>query len=463
MSVQNSQPRTWPWTFPKCKVLLDDDSDAANIQIADIAPGQFASATFTSSTKAREALRCKPGDEFSIRIISIFSAKTISPLQVTSELLEYIFDTYNVHHDFANVVASFGQDPNKAEGSSNNAAVHIKSSGECELSYQIRYVEENQRSKLDPWSLRHSGIYHCHGSTGEADTFILLHPVLEPAIRRKIDALQHDALMREALSTNPFLFHTWGFSQYFDNWRWYCRHLDHRFAEDNDLAMVMRLERAEPNTSFRCVKSLRNTNDLIIFARACCSGNLDLVNRLQTTPIRLLSEIDELSTHVSKMKGYVESADVLEGRVQNLIDLVGYTLTLRNQMEAAKVQLEAAKIDTELRDLTEGLKKLGEQSVDDSATVKIITFVSAVYLPGSFAATLYGMNFFLFDATSKRLQISSDFWIFVLTWIPLTLITGGTYMLFLYLHARRQGREFRWPWQRNPKNASTIATTKKAT
>lgn len=59
-------------------------------------------------------------------------------------------------------------------------------------------------------------------------------------------------------------------------------------------------------------------------------------------------------------------------------------------MEAAKVQLEAKKIDSELRDLTEGIKKLGEQSVDDSATVKIITFVSAVYLPGSFIAVSLG-------------------------------------------------------------------------
>jgi hypothetical protein len=54
-------------------------------------------------------------------------------------------------------------------------------------------------------------------------------------------------------------------------------------------------------------------------------------------------------------------------------------LTLHNQ-------LEAAKIDRELRDLTDSLKRLTEDTVDDSATVKIVTFVSAVYLPGSFIA-----------------------------------------------------------------------------
>jgi len=138
-------------------------------------------------------------------------------------------------------------------------------------------------------------------------------------------------------------------------------------------------------------------------------------------------------------------------------------LTLHNQ-------LEAAKIDTELRDLTEGLKKLTEDTVDDSATVKIITFLSAIYLPGSFIGvsicatpisvmhclyylkTLYGMNFFLFDQETKKLQVSPDFWIFVATWIPLTLITGGIYMLILFFDSRIKRKPFRWPWQMKPNN-----------
>jgi hypothetical protein len=48
-------------------------------------------------------------------------------------------------------------------------------------------------------------------------------------------------------------------------------------------------------------------------------------------------------------------------------------------------------VDKELRDLTEKLQNvtnelrdLQQDSVDDSVTVKIITFVSAFYLPGSF-------------------------------------------------------------------------------
>jgi Mg2+ and Co2+ transporter CorA len=123
--------------------------------------------------------------------------------------------------------------------------------------------------------------------------------------------------------------------------------------------------------------------------------------------------------------------------------------------------LEAAKIDTELRDLTEGLKKLTEDTVDDSATVKIITFVSAVYLPGNFIASIFGMNLFLFNPVSKRLQVSPDFWIFIATWIPLIVMTGATYFLILYLDSRIKRKPFRWPLQIKPHSKNTASCSEK--
>jgi hypothetical protein len=58
------------------------------------------------------------------------------------------------------------------------------------------------------------------------------------------------------------------------------------------------------------------------------------------------------------------------------------------------------------------------------------------------------MNFFVFDSSSKAIRISNDFWIFVATWLPLTLITGTLYMLIVYLDKRKKGKQFVWPWTR---------------
>ncbi|KAH6842129.1 hypothetical protein B0T12DRAFT_424667 [Alternaria alternata] len=451
MLSASSQPRDWPWSFPKQKVLLKDDSAAVNVRITDIAKDSYTSTLHTSPNEAEKALSRKALKPTRVRLISIYSRRTISALDITNSLLEHVFNKYRIPYDFADVVASFGQDPNIAEGSSSNATVRAQALGDCNLVYQIRYVEQNRRGGQDPWSFRHTGVFHRYD---EVDTVVLLHSIRTPSVETIMKALETDVVARADFCNNPFLLHTWVFRQYFDNWRWYFRYLGERFAEENNLAMVVKPEHTEPSSSFLRVQRLRNTNDFILFARACCSGNLTVMEQFSEASIEQLSQLENLSAHKSKMKGYIESADVLKGRVQNLIDLVGYTLTLHNQ-------LEAAKIDTELRDLTEGLKKLTEDTVDDSATVKIITFVSAVYLPGNFIASIFGMNLFLFNPVSKRLQVSPDFWIFIATWIPLIVMTGAIYVLILYLDSRIKRKPFRWPLQMKPHSKDTASCSEK--
>jgi hypothetical protein len=72
---------------------------------------------------------------------------------------------------------------------------------------------------------------------------------------------------------------------------------------------------------------------------------------------------------------------------------VGYTLSLHHQQETEKVDKELRAMTQnlylateEMKNLTEDMKGLTQDTVDDSATVRTITFVSAIYLPGSFAA-----------------------------------------------------------------------------
>jgi hypothetical protein len=250
---------------------------------------------------------------------SIYSRRTISALDITNSLLEHVFDKYRIPYDFADVVASFGQDPNIAEGSSSNATVRAQALGDCNLVYQIRYVEQNRRGGQDPWSFRHTGVFHRYD---EVDTVVLLHSIRTPSVETIMKALETDVVARADFCNNPFLLHTWVFRQYFDNWRWYFRYLGERFAEENNLAMVVKPEHTEPSSSFLRVQRLRNTNDFILFARACCSGNLTVMEQFSEASIEQLSQLENLSAHKSKMKGYIESADVLKGRVQNLIDLV---------------------------------------------------------------------------------------------------------------------------------------------
>lgn len=309
---------------------------------------------------------------------SIFSDRTTAPLEITPDLLDCLISEYNIVRDFDDVLASFGQEPNLAEGTSNYANIRTDVSGIVEVSYQLRYVERNNRVGPVKWSLRHTGIFYRHMPHG-TDLMIALHPVKNPKFQDAIALLQDDHTARKAFCEDPIKIHDTLLTCYTDEWRWYLRDLGDRFNRENNRAMVIRPERTEPSAAFDCVQELRNAKDHVVFARSCCAGNLDMVDRLVQCFAKPAYSGLVLDRHKTKLGGYVASADALAERIQNLIDLVGYTLSLYNQ-------LESAKVGKELRDLSEGLNKMTQDTVDDSATVKIVTFVSAVYLPGSFIA-----------------------------------------------------------------------------
>jgi len=42
------------------------------------------------------------------------------------------------------------------------------------------------------------------------------------------------------------------------------------------------------------------------------------------------------------------------------------------------------------------------------------------------------MNFFVFNTNTNTITIAGDFWVFVATWLPLTLITGLIYWLWYW-------------------------------
>jgi len=227
--------------------------------------------------------------------------------------------------------------------------------------------------------------------------------------------------------------------------------------------MTVHPEQSDATVSFRKVQRLRDTIDRVVTARACCTSNLEVVQKLKHNLFRV-GDID-MEPQETILKDFINSADALQSRIRNAIDLVGYTLTLHQQLETAKVDKELRDmtrnlglVTEEMKSLTEDMKNLTQDTVDDSTTVKIITFVSAVYLPGSFVGTLYGMNFFAFDTVSKNIIIARDFWIFIATWLPLTLITGALYMAVLYFDRRAKGKQIRWPWtsKRNTNREKSI-------
>jgi Mg2+ and Co2+ transporter CorA len=116
-----------------------------------------------------------------------------------------------------------------------------------------------------------------------------------------------------------------------------------------------------------------------------------------------------LTHQISQLVGLTSSTTTLQSRSQGVISLLSATIDIHNQEQSGE-------LNSHLFDLT-------QDTVDDSASVRVITFLSLLYLPASFVGTLFGMNLFVFDPDTRRIIIAQDFWIYVLCFVPLTLAT----------------------------------------
>lgn len=146
---------------------------------------------------------------------------------------------YRVDPNFLRIVFSFGEEPNLSESSSCFLSVRSEQkTQETEISYKLNYVEENRREGFDPWSYRHTGVYHRH--TLESDLFILLHPnqnsVLESHLLSMLGIGLVDIPTEIAVSTrlveDPYRLHIVVLCSFLDNWRWYFRYLGDNFASE---------------------------------------------------------------------------------------------------------------------------------------------------------------------------------------------------------------------------------------
>ncbi|KAL5360087.1 hypothetical protein BJX96DRAFT_164899 [Aspergillus floccosus] len=389
----------------------------------------------------------------SVKIISICSKNSLDPLLITADLMGRIMQTHKVDPSFLHVLLSFNEPIYTSTTGARNAIVSSPDGSDSYTSYQMFYVEAKNRGRPKPIvSFRRTGVYH-HRRANK-DLFILLHPNEHSKFDIRLQDFigVHQARSTTSLSSfieRPSILHSILFSTFTDNWRWYICNLGEQFEHINDYALTKFRPGTsmDPDRSLEEISRLRNLADLVHLVRICSKGNLDIIQRLQARSLHPAAAYDIFETTIT---GCIASCEGLIPRIQNATDMVGYVLSACNQIQTAQTQKWAAEMQTkaaatgrELRDLTVNLKDLQKHTVDDSSAVKILTVMSAVYLPGSFVVGLYGMNFFDFHEPSQQIVISKDFWIFVATWLPLTFITMAVYIFIVYFDKWWKGEPFR--------------------
>ncbi|KAM0246852.1 hypothetical protein ACHAP5_004474 [Fusarium lateritium] len=74
--------------------------------------------------------------------------------------------------------------------------------------------------------------------------------------------------------------------------------------------------------------------------------------------------------------------------------------------------------------------EIGQATQSDSAAMKTVAFVTLTFLPATFISALFSMSFFKVDDDTGVWSVSEKFWLYWVIAIPVTLLTGGLWLVW---------------------------------
>jgi len=113
-------------------------------------------------------------------------------------------------------------------------------------------------------------------------------------------------------------------------------------------------------------------------------------------------------------------------QIQGLFNIIAQ----REQELGRKLASDSLRLTQASLDLGEITKQIAEDSKRDSTSMKAIAAVTMSFLPGTFAASLFAMPVFRWNAPSGNDVINHRIWVYWAVTIPLTLLTILLYWLW---------------------------------
>ncbi|KAL9027203.1 MAG: hypothetical protein Q9196_004242 [Gyalolechia fulgens] len=305
----------------------------------------------------------------------------------------------------------------------------------ADIQYNLSYVELAEGGKEDDvcaWTTRQIGVYQHYVSKENTGFCLLLQCQKRSKAQNTIDGLKYE---RDGGSAHCFKIlldvHIVVLSAYFPNWQTYLRVLNDCF--ENMAKFVITIQWDDPNDYVDAQKQLQRLHllrDRILLFSTRLHATLEVIQTLDSFEGIDFSRRDDpsaedvwchlgrkLYSYKRQINGLSHSAKSLERRMESIHTLLSDTFNLRHQ---------ATGVET-----SGGVLKLTTEICDDSASVRVITFVTLLYMPATFVATLLGTNLFAYSAPGPQanFQISREFWIYLVLAVPLTMVTVG-YWIF---------------------------------
>ncbi|KAJ8120071.1 hypothetical protein ONZ43_g3127 [Nemania bipapillata] len=259
-----------------------------------------------------------------------------------------------------------------------------------ELTYILKYAEPKvSHNKEIKWVIRKMGIYQKFSAGSDRSDWLLIYPNPEAT---------HEEVMSNFMSAiqHPLYPHMAFLSKRAHNWRWYLEDQEERFREH--ARCVLNVEIQE---SLHFVEMYDQLSALRFI-----ESSLSPLIPIFASYHQVLRRLEAMSEHLYRYHhiGATEARDFLTW-VGNMQDRASDTISLKNQNTAEDVSAHLLK---------------------DSLTMRIITLVTLLFLPGTFVAGFFGMSFFDLDdgeGAAGTWTTSKYLWIYFAITIPLTAMT----------------------------------------
>ncbi|KAI4864856.1 hypothetical protein F4820DRAFT_323183 [Hypoxylon rubiginosum] len=390
------------------------DQVTAPIRLIDVLPlhqhsGVSSRRELSTVPEIEEYLsRTDPGN-YSHRHLSICQKTSWRPLQITRGLLELFVSKNGISDSFWELPSCFYYRNDDVE-INYCLPVNVNRRGSLtEVYYTIRYPE--QKPDSGNWVIRQSGLYFRIDTATYRTISVLFSPTPNSAAHRKIEGFLLGTDSGTKPPQDPLYIHKILFAAYFPAWRQYVAYLERSLIPETSTTFTTLIE--EPlRVGYDNLSTLTSLDSRFLQVSTLLSQGEDVLRELSSAfsqgklNYETAGVIATLDNYRRQAVACCRTAAFLQRRAQTTAQLLANTLSLRDQILA---------------------KQQNSSMLQLNKSAVFLTTLTLLYLPASFVATIFGMNFFDLDQESHRIVSTPMVWIYVVSSAMLTLATFSVY------------------------------------
>ncbi|KAH8652902.1 hypothetical protein BGZ61DRAFT_575095 [Ilyonectria robusta] len=345
-------------------------------------------------------------DSFVRRIAIVYQPFSWAPLDVSKSMIHRLLTLANAMRDVWDIVLSFRAQNTEVEEAFSPCSWR-RHRAMRETSYIFKYPERKALGKGNvTWVIRQIGLYHQYSLESEKNTWLLIFPNRQSYSLDRVTEIMD-------LDEHPLQPHLCWQSAHIQNWRWYMVDLEKEFHElAMDILNVEIEETLDFKTTYDQLSSLRYIETRLSPLEPILSSYERVFNELgfSNAELRERRRISEESANEfsATLRNLLIQNQALMSNVKHLLSRVHST-----------IQAASGTISLKSQNTTE---QMSNHMLGDSASIRVITAVTLVYLPASFVSGFFGMSFF--DARDDSgWSVVPSVWIYFLVAIPMSVLT----------------------------------------